>query len=231
VSFLVRRPVAGAATIAGKALAGLFFLIGKRRGSPRKALHPRGEVRHGLVRRQGCSWRTGVTWLDDGGSDRLLLRFSRSVGLPKPFPDVLGLARRIPLKENRHGDLLLATTGAGGLGRFLLRPARHRGAVYNCLIPYRTPTGPLLVAALPIDDDGLQFELVCAPLRGAWSSSAGSTSYQHLTTVQTPQCPLIQSSMWCRVWKATPGPRNCGGSPTPHPDELGGPVPSSARAG
>jgi hypothetical protein len=170
VSFLIRRPVAGAAAIAGKALAGLFFLIGKRRGSPRKALHPRGEVRHGLVRRQGCSWRTGVTWLDDGGSDRLLLRFSRSVGLPKPFPDVLGLAMRIPLKENRHGDLLLATTGAGGLGRFLLRPARHRGAVYNCLIPYRSPTGPLLVAALPIDDDGFQFELVCAPLRGAWSS-------------------------------------------------------------
>jgi hypothetical protein len=33
VSFLIRRPVAGAATIAGKALAGLFFLIGKRRGS------------------------------------------------------------------------------------------------------------------------------------------------------------------------------------------------------
>ena len=136
MSFLVRRPVAGAATIAGKALAGLFFLIGKRRGSPRKALHPRGEVRHGLVRRQGCSWRTGVTWLDDGGSDRLLLRFSRSVGLPKPFPDVLGLAMRIPLKamriplkENRHGDLLLATTGAGGFGRFLLRPTRHRSGL------------------------------------------------------------------------------------------------------
>jgi hypothetical protein len=41
VSFLIRRPVAGAATIAGKALAGLFFLIGKRRGSSRKALHLR----------------------------------------------------------------------------------------------------------------------------------------------------------------------------------------------
>lgn len=170
MSSLIRRPVAGAATIAGRALAGLFFLIGKRRGSPRKALHPRGEVRPGLVRRHGCSRRTGVTWLDDGGSDRVLLRFSRSLGLPKPFPDVLGLAMRIPLKGNRHGDLLLATTGAGGWGRFLLRPARHRGAVYNCLIPYRTPTGPLLVAALPIDDNGFQFELVCAPLRGAWSS-------------------------------------------------------------
>ena len=170
MSFLVRRPVAGAATIAGRALAGLFFLIGKCRASSRKALHPRGEVRHGLVRRQGCSWRTRVTWLDDAGSDRVLLRFSRSVGLPKPFPDVLGLAMRIPLDGDGHGDLLLATTGAGGLGRFLLRPARHRGAVYSCLIPYQAPMGPLLLAALPIDDDGFQFELVCARLRGAWSS-------------------------------------------------------------
>src|SRR5215212_3138721 len=137
---------------------------------------------------------------------------------------------RIPLKENRHGDLLLATTGAGGLGRFLLRPARHRGAVYNCLIPYRTPTGPLLVAALPIDDDGLQFELVCAPLRGAWSSFGWLNVLPTSDYGPDAQCPLIQSSMWCRVWTATPG-RNCGGSPTPHPDELGAPVPSNARGG
>jgi hypothetical protein len=54
---------------------------------------------------------------------------------------------------------------------------------------------------------------------------AGWTSYQHPTTVETPQCPLIQSSMWCRVWTATPGPRNCGGSPTPHPDKLGAAIP------
>jgi len=43
---------------------------------------------------------------------------------------------RIPFKGNRHGDLLLATNGAGGLRRFVLRPTRNRGAVYNCLIPY-----------------------------------------------------------------------------------------------
>jgi hypothetical protein len=167
---LVRHPAARPTTIAGRALGGLLFLIGKSRGSSRKALHPRGEVCHGLLRRQGCSWTTGVAWLDDAGSDQVLLRFSRSVGLPKPIPDVLGLAMRIPLDGGGHGNLLLATTGAGGLSRFVLRPARHRGAVYSCLIPYQVPTGPLLLAALPTDDDGSQFELVCARLRGAWSS-------------------------------------------------------------
>jgi hypothetical protein len=170
VSSLVRHPVAGSATIAGRALGGVFFWIGKSRASSRKALHPRGEIRRGVLRRHGCSWTTGVSWLDDAGSDEVLLRFSRSVGLPKPFPDVLGLAIRIPLDTGGHGDLLLATTGSGRFGRFVLRPARRRGAVYSCLIPYRAATGPVLLAALPLDEDGTQFDFVCASLTGAWSS-------------------------------------------------------------
>jgi hypothetical protein len=170
VSSLVRHPVAGSATIAGRALGGVFFLIGKYRASSKKALHPRGEIRRGVLRRHGCSWTTGVSWLDDAGSDEVLLRFSRSVGLPKPFPDVLGLAMRIPLDTGGHGDLLLATTGSGRFGRFVLRPARHQGAVYSCLIPYQGTRGPLLLAALPMDDDGSQFDLACASLMGAWSS-------------------------------------------------------------
>jgi hypothetical protein len=170
VSSLVRHPVAGSATIAGRALGGVFFLIGKYRASSKKALHPRGEIRRGVLRRHGCSWTTGVPWLDDAGSDEVLLRFSRSVGLPKPFPDVLGLAMRIPLDTGGHGDLLLATTGSGRFGRFVLRPARHQGAVYSCLIPYQGTSGPVLLAALPTDDDGSQFDLAWASLMGAWSS-------------------------------------------------------------
>ena len=170
MSALVRHPVAGSATIAGRALGRVFFLVGKLRASSRKALHPRGEIRRGVLHRRGCSWTTGVSWLDDAGSDEVLLRFSRSVGLPKPFPDVLGLAIRIPLDTGGNGDLLLATTGSGRFGRFVLRPARRRGAVYSCLIPYQAARGPVLLAALPLDDDGSQFDVVCASLTGAWSS-------------------------------------------------------------
>jgi hypothetical protein len=85
-----------------------------------------------------------------------------------PFPT--GLAMRIPVDGGGYGNLLLSTTGARRLSRFVLRPARHRGAVYSCLIPYQAPTGPLLLAALPTDDDGSRFELVCARPMGAWSS-------------------------------------------------------------
>jgi hypothetical protein len=153
------------ATLVGKALAGLFFAIAKARTASRRALHPDGELRRGLLVRQGCEWPTGVSWLDDAGTDEVLLRFSRSVGLPTALPDVLGLAVRVPLQEGGHADLLLASTGAGRWGRFLLRLTRRRATFYSSLIPYQAPTAPLLVAAAATNDDGCHFELVCA-LRG-----------------------------------------------------------------
>jgi hypothetical protein len=158
------------ATLVGKALAGLFFAIGKARTSSRRALHPEGELRRGLLVRQGCGWSTGVSWLDDAGTDEVLLRFSRSVGLPTVLPDVLGLAVRVSLQGGGQADLLLASTGAGRWGRFLLRLARRRATFYSSLIPYQAPTGPLLVAASPCNDDGFDFELLCARARGRWSS-------------------------------------------------------------
>jgi len=156
--------------VVGKALAGLFFGIGKARASSRRALHPDGELRRGLLARQGCESPTGVPWLDNAGTDEVLLRFSRSVGLPSLLPDVWGLAVRVPHEEGGYADLLLASTGAGRWGRFVLRLARRRATFYSSLIPYDAPPGPLLVAASPVDDDGYHFELVCARARGSWSS-------------------------------------------------------------
>ncbi len=99
---LVRtRVVESATTVAGKALAGLFFVIGKVRTSSARALHPRGELRRAVLARHGCEWPTGVPWLDGAGTEEVLLRFSRSVGLPERLPDVLGLAVRVSLERGR----------------------------------------------------------------------------------------------------------------------------------
>ena len=130
----------------------------------RKALHPE----------EGPSWPvrgraalgTGVTW-STTVERSAVLRLSRSVGLPKPFPDVLGWPCDSPQGEP-PGDLCepppaLAVWVASCCGR------RAIGELLQLSHPYRTPTGPLLVAAVPIDDDGLRL-IVCAPLRGAWSS-------------------------------------------------------------
>ena len=157
------------ATLVGRALGGVFYVVGALRTRHKKALHPQGGVRQGLVLRQGCGARTGVPWINEPGADRVLLRLSRATGLPKFVPDILGLALRVPCEGGSHGDLLLATAGAGAVGRFIVRPTRRPGRPYGSLMPYRSPTGPLLLAAFPLADDGTRFELACSALRGAWS--------------------------------------------------------------
>jgi hypothetical protein len=168
----VSRAVAVLAAGVGRVLGAVFYVVGTLRTRRRKALHPRGGIRPGLVRRHGCPAATGVAWIDEPGSDRVLVRLSRATGLPGFLPDTLGLAVRVPRGDGGHGDLLLATTGTGALGRFVLRPTRRPGRPYGSLMPYRSPTGPLLLAALPLAEDGTRFELACSALRGAWSSFA-----------------------------------------------------------
>jgi hypothetical protein len=153
----------------GWALGGAFFLVGKARG--RKALHPRGQVLQGLISRDGSVRRTGVPWLDESGTDHVAVRFSRSLGLPAPRPDILGLALRIPAQPGHFGDLLLATTGTGLLGRYVLLPARRHGVrAYTSLFPYRTQAGPLLLAAIPTSGSTQQYELAYSRLTGPWLS-------------------------------------------------------------
>lgn len=133
-----------------------------------KPLHPRGSLITGSVHRRGLDAPVGVPWLDEAGSDTVTVRLSRSVGMPAPLPDVHGLAMRIPL-ANGHADLLLATTGRGRIGRFLFSPSIDRSArAYTTILPYRTTSGPLLLAAFPADSDGREFELACASLQGPW---------------------------------------------------------------
>jgi hypothetical protein len=103
--------------------------------------------------------------------DDVLVRRSRSIGLPEPLPDVLGLAIRIPIAGGRHGDLLFSTTGAGPIGRYVLVPVRDAGAAtYSTLLPYRGPSGSLLLAAAgaPNPTGALRFDLEVASPRGPW---------------------------------------------------------------
>ncbi len=166
----MQHSTAALATVAGRALGGIFWGVGKARARRRRALHPRGAVRRAVLVRSGCSTSTGVAWIDEPGRDEVLVRLSRSTGLPRPLPDVLGLALRLPRHDGGHGDLLLSTTGTGALTRYLLRPSERIGSAYTTMLPYRSPSGPLLLAALPLDEDGSRFELACASPTGAWSA-------------------------------------------------------------
>ena len=123
---------------------------------------------HGRICQIG---RTGVAWLDEAGTNHVAVRLSRSLGLPAPRPDILGLALRIPTQPGQFGDLLLATTGTGHVGRYVLLPTRrHSLRAYTSLFPYRTLAGPLLLAAIPTAGSPRLYELAYSRLTGPWLS-------------------------------------------------------------
>lgn len=138
-----------------------------------KPLHPRGRLHRGTLVRHGrtgagSGTRSGSPWLDDPGEHPVLVRRSRAVGLPAPLPDIHGVAVRLPGGGDSaaDADVLLATTGWGPLGRFLLAPRREALRPMTTLMPYRTPRGPVLLGARP--DGPLALELSWAPWRGGW---------------------------------------------------------------
>jgi hypothetical protein len=143
-------------------------LVGRLRPAGR-SLHPRGEVVRATLQRYGLPPGWGVDWLETAGEDPVLVRRSRSAGLPQPWPDVLGLAVRVPLAAGRHGDLLMSSAGTGVVGRHLIRPTRRHARASTTLLPLRSPTGPVLLGAVPTAADGSRLDLVLCRPGGAWT--------------------------------------------------------------
>lgn len=159
-----------ASSAAGAVLTGLFAAAARLRPT-QKPLHPRGQLVSGTIHRVGMEPRVGVPWIDEPGTDTVRVRLSRAIGLPSGWPDIFGLAIRVPISSGGHGDLLFASTGRSVVGRFVLVPGREpTETVYSTLIPYRTPQGPLLLAVRPTSERIL--ELACARPGGRWRSFA-----------------------------------------------------------
>ncbi|PRX47750.1 hypothetical protein B0I33_105332 [Prauserella shujinwangii] len=158
---------------AGAALGGVFGTVARlRHGKP---LHPRGRVYDAVLRRTGSSEPWGAEWLDAPGEHHALVRFSRAAGLPRPLPDVLGLALTFNGPAGDRHDLLLATTGLRPGARFVLLPRRHLFAVpYGSLLPYRAPRGLVLLAAVPMAAvaGDTTFRLLAASPVGRWREFA-----------------------------------------------------------
>ncbi|MGC0369623.1 hypothetical protein [Microbacterium sp. SLBN-111] len=135
-----RTPVSGAI---GAAL-GRAFAVAQRVRHPRP-IHRRGVVLRGELRRIPDATPAGIAWIDDASADAspVVVRVSRSVGLPSPLPDILGLALRVV-----DADIELASTGWGVPGRFALVPRRRaERASFGILLPYRGDRGPVLLGA------------------------------------------------------------------------------------
>lgn len=181
---MIERSARVVATAAGRLLgAGFATLAAARRPHP---VHPHGVLLHGELRRSGGPLRTGIAWLDEADPRPVpvLARASRSVGVPAPLPDVIGLAVRFEAAD-RPADLELASTGVAWPWRFALLAHRSPSRAHlGSLVPYRSPTGPVLIAArtlaprdLPSHPELLaerlerqrwRLELLVARPRGAW---------------------------------------------------------------
>ncbi len=164
---LIRRAGSSAASIGGAGLAGAAGAIAAVRTAA-KPLHPRGDLVGGELVRTGTgpSAATGVPWLDEAGRDQVVVRLSRAVGWSKALPDFQGLALRVPLGDERHGDLLFATTGTGPWTRFLLAPGWKSQRPMTTLLPYKTPAGAVLLALRAVANDGYELAHACG--RGEW---------------------------------------------------------------
>lgn len=161
-SELARR----AASAGGTALAAGTRVLSAVRPAA-KPLHPRGTIYQARLYRHGMEPPLGVEFLDAVSTDDVLVRESRSVGLPGWLPDIHGLAMKVPNGDGSHGDLLFSTTGLGRRTRYVLTVSRHQyGRPMTTLLPYRTAAGPVLLGARA--SGGSTVEILCAVGDGEW---------------------------------------------------------------
>ncbi len=137
-------PLSGAA---GLAFAAGFKALKALR--PVRPIHPVGVALTGTIARQPGTQKSGIAWADTAGNDAVSARFSRSIGTPPGWPDILGLALRISTDPG-PADVLLASTGLSRPGRFVLTAHRHASnSKLTSFMPYQGSAGPVLLAAFP----------------------------------------------------------------------------------
>ncbi|PRX66807.1 hypothetical protein B0I32_105247 [Nonomuraea fuscirosea] len=169
-------------SLARSALAAAFGTAARlRHGRP---LHPSGLVLDARLRLHGAPRPWGTPFLDQAMELRGVARLSRSVGVPAPLPDILGVALRWEQQDDTVADLLLASTGRNRISRRVLRPAARWTGMYSSLFPYQAGERRLLLGALlhtpaslpatfdalalAVEFDPVVLELLVAAPAGPW---------------------------------------------------------------
>ena len=129
-----------------------------------RVLHPLGRTLAGRLLVPGAS--TGAPLLDRPGEHDVLVRLSRSAGLPAPLPDVHGIAVRVLdcYGPGAHQDWLVDSTVPVPVLRRLPVP-RFRPGTYSSLLPYDVGGRRVLLGARWAGDD---LALLLATPHGPW---------------------------------------------------------------
>lgn len=139
-------------------------------------MHPNGVTVTGTLTPRVGRTPSGLAWLDElepAQPVAITGRISRGIGLPAAFPDIQGLALRVPAPSAGLVDILTSSSGLGVPGRFGLTLRRSiAGARLSTIMPYRGADGPVLLMLiadaeprLPGDLDALARTLTSTPLR------------------------------------------------------------------
>lgn len=142
-----RRAVDVAGHLVGWGLASLAAIRGG------KAVHPDGAVHEAELIVPSHGDALGTTELfGSAGRRPAVVRFSRSLGLPRPLPDLLGMSVRIPdaYGVDRHQDFLLVTSIDAPVLHHVFVPADDvQQRPYSSSLPYTVDGRKLILGALP----------------------------------------------------------------------------------
>jgi len=153
-----RRGLTGAHRLAvdaaGFAVGGVLAGLAAVRGG--KAVHPHGAVYEAVLVVPGRDEALGRAELFATAATRpALVRFSRSLGLPRPLPDLLGMSVRVldAYGVDRHQDFLMVSSVDIPVAHHIFLPARDvQQRPYSSSLPYRVGSQTLLVGAVPRAD-------------------------------------------------------------------------------
>ncbi|MCA1697607.1 MAG: hypothetical protein LC790_01360 [Actinobacteria bacterium] len=145
------RPAQVGVDVAGFAVGGaLAVLAAVRRG---KAVHAHGVTYRARLRVTGAPHvPLEALLLSVPGERAAVVRFSRSLGVPRPLPDLLGLSIRVldAYGDGRHQDFLLVTSfDLPVLNRVLVFARDVQQRPYSSGLPYRAGSRRFVIGALP----------------------------------------------------------------------------------
>ena len=140
-----------AADAAGVAIGAILAGVGLVRRA--KPVHPHGVTYSARLSVPGAAAApAGSALLSTPGEHDAIVRFSRSLGLPRPLPDLLGMSIRVidAYGPDRHQDFLLVTSGRLPVLHHVFLPAGDvQQRPYSSAIPYAAGDRRFVVGALP----------------------------------------------------------------------------------
>jgi hypothetical protein len=165
------HPVEVVARPAGAAIATLFGALARLlRARP---IHPRGVLLDATL--VVAEDEAGAAVLPQGRTDALV-RVSLGAGMPRGWPDVVGLAVRWHA-DGEPQDLLLSSSRPGRVLRFAPLPRWRLSGWFSTVMPLRTAAGPALLAMRPDAaatraTGTVTFEVLQATPTGPWQRFA-----------------------------------------------------------